>query len=685
MVVKLVDGLQGAEERTVERLREGDTFGGELLSVMGGEREVCYYWGPTPSVERFRQLAHMAGNLLPVGMFPQEPINAFTTPPVMPRSATACWIGFVFGQLRRHPGMLFCQSDGKDGLWGQLPCSFLNMTLFDASALAIDLGKLTTDPTPISADTASVPGSSNADSTPPEPPNASSVNELFAFNLSRIFRCAVELGAAVNDHTGGASSREAKIAGERLLRVLNPRDALFPSNFEWAEFRALREIGETWTRGDEPRPGWEQELDLADTSPAARQALLTIGLALADLRGDMQWHDRGRGLLSAGTWNLWHGMGPADRDAVRHLLQETHRLWGWPADPRGEPAAFTGPTATLSDGRILTPGWRTSTTDQTDNAFHNLLRTDRQRGLALAERLYPNLPLKAPEGAPAPVAAAYEAVAAALVHAWYLRLHVLPVAGDGDPSDFSERTRQRRLELPWGAMTTGEAAQQVVRDRDQAKAEYARAEAMLRAAVEPGGRCATAGALAWASGVADICEDAAAGRRPWDQAACAIYTAPEISLVQVLEEMRRQACRAIIQLQVQTRQAGENDGTRRPDAIESLTPPPPPPTQYLMSWREILDAIERENNPEGQRQVRALNTRFNGPIILPKKGGQPKVTRDKLLAWWNGLEEQFRELEQKQADTQATLQAEHKYGKDETVLPDISGHVKKRRGTKSDQ
>jgi hypothetical protein len=91
-----------------------------------------------------------------------------------------------------------------------------------------------------------------------------------------------------------------------------------------------------------------------------------------------------------------------------------------------------------------------------------------------------------------------------------------------------------------------------------------------------------------------------------------------------------------------------------------------------------------ENNSENQRRARDLNAKYEGPITLPGRGDQPRVNRDKLLTWWNGLEERFQEIKQKQIDTQATIQDQHDYGRDGKVLPDIAGHVKKRRG-KSDQ
>jgi hypothetical protein len=209
-------------------------------------------------------------------------------------------------------------------------------------------------------------------------PSAAPGGGLLHFDLPTIFRCAVELGAAVQDQADGAESREAWTAGDRLLRVLNPRDATFPTNFAWDEFQAIRECGIRWPGEEEPRPGWKQELDLTDAPPAARQALLTIGLALADLRGDLQWHQRGRELLSAGAWNLWEGMGPENRAEARHLLPEAHRIWGWPADAAGEPGPFAGPRATLEEARILNPYWRTGTSADLD-PIHRKMRESNYR------------------------------------------------------------------------------------------------------------------------------------------------------------------------------------------------------------------------------------------------------------------------------------------------------------------
>jgi hypothetical protein len=103
------------------------------------------------------------------------------------------------------------------------------------------------------------------------------------------------------------------------------------------------------------------------------------------------------------------------------------------------------------------------------------------------------------------------------------------------------------------------------------------------------------------------------------------------------------------------------------------------PAVYLMNWPEILDAVGMANNDEMKRRLRSLNKKYSGPIQMPRQGGRPKVDKTKLLKWWNGLEERFRESAQKQVDARSTLQAQYHHGRDGTVFPEISGHVRKRR------
>ncbi len=113
--------------------------------------------------------------------------------------------------------------------------------------------------------------------------------------------------------------------------------------------------------------------------------------------------------------------------------------------------------------------------------------------------------------------------------------------------------------------------------------------------------------------------------------------------------------------------------------LVNTTPKTCCPKKYLWNWREILDALGMPNDAESHRRVRDANTRFDGPITMPPKGGQPKVCKDSLIVWWNDLEERFRELDKRQSDKVATLAASYQYGKEATVYPDISGHAKKRR------
>jgi hypothetical protein len=102
------------------------------------------------------------------------------------------------------------------------------------------------------------------------------------------------------------------------------------------------------------------------------------------------------------------------------------------------------------------------------------------------------------------------------------------------------------------------------------------------------------------------------------------------------------------------------------------------PPEYLTCWREILGALHLANNSTNQAKVRNFIKHYGGPIKLPQKGGQPKVTKDKLLEWWNQLETRW-STSGEGMNSAATLEDQHNYGKTGTVVPQISGHVKKRR------
>ena len=129
------------------------------------------------------------------------------------------------------------------------------------------------------------------------------------------------------------------------------------------------------------------------------------------------------------------------------------------------------------------------------------------------------------------------------------------------------------------------------------------------------------------------------------------------------------------------------EGERQEHEVPALAPPaeqPVPmtllvPNRYLKSWSEVLDAVGLPKTEEKRRYVRQANAKYEGPIILPSRGGQPFVEREKLLTWWNELEKRVAEAEQKRVNTRATLQDQHNHGRDGTVLPGISGHIQRRR------
>lgn len=119
-----------------------------------------------------------------------------------------------------------------------------------------------------------------------------------------------------------------------------------------------------------------------------------------------------------------------------------------------------------------------------------------------------------------------------------------------------------------------------------------------------------------------------------------------------------------------------------PTLSEIAGPPwslPETPPTYLATWREILVALGFKFNQEDKRKVARLNKTYSGPIEVPGQGKQPFVEKTSLLAWWKGLEATVRESQQRKVDTQATVANLYDYGHDGTVVPDLSGGMKRRR------
>jgi hypothetical protein len=100
---------------------------------------------------------------------------------------------------------------------------------------------------------------------------------------------------------------------------------------------------------------------------------------------------------------------------------------------------------------------------------------------------------------------------------------------------------------------------------------------------------------------------------------------------------------------------------------------------YLWNWRDIMAALGLRNTAEARRRLRHFNDIHNGPILMPRAGGQPMVERNRLLAWWNSLQLILEAAKQRCADQHATTANQHAYGRQATVVPDLAGSVKKRR------
>jgi hypothetical protein len=122
-------------------------------------------------------------------------------------------------------------------------------------------------------------------------------------------------------------------------------------------------------------------------------------------------------------------------------------------------------------------------------------------------------------------------------------------------------------------------------------------------------------------------------------------------------------------------------------AVPVVTPLPSPPKRKLMGWPEILDYVQRSYDRRNQERVGRLNDLFNGPIVMPKKGGQPFVDAEKLSDWWNQLDERLAEAREEerreQENIQETLRESYPHGRNGTVLPNLAGHIKGRRTKKN--
>lgn len=107
---------------------------------------------------------------------------------------------------------------------------------------------------------------------------------------------------------------------------------------------------------------------------------------------------------------------------------------------------------------------------------------------------------------------------------------------------------------------------------------------------------------------------------------------------------------------------------------------PAEPVELLIGWLEIIKALGRKDSAEERTAMKQLNKKYDGPIIT-KQGAKTVASRAKLVEWWNSLEQIFLDAANKQRDQSATTEGTYQYGKTATVVPEISGHIVKRRKT----
>jgi hypothetical protein len=101
------------------------------------------------------------------------------------------------------------------------------------------------------------------------------------------------------------------------------------------------------------------------------------------------------------------------------------------------------------------------------------------------------------------------------------------------------------------------------------------------------------------------------------------------------------------------------------------------PKCLLTTWAEIVNTLGMK--PHDRGKIKSLNERYSGPIPTPRKGKQPIVERAALIEWWNRLAITHQTQQNRRDGRQASIEG-HDYGRDGTVLPEIHGSVRKRRG-----
>jgi len=117
---------------------------------------------------------------------------------------------------------------------------------------------------------------------------------------------------------------------------------------------------------------------------------------------------------------------------------------------------------------------------------------------------------------------------------------------------------------------------------------------------------------------------------------------------------------------------------------QPATTEPGEPADWVIGWRAIDDILRlgelwpKTTYQERRKRLKRLNESWGGPVRIGPKGRQPKVSRSKLLEWWNHLGEKVESEEAKQQDAAATVAAQYLYGCGSSVVcPDIRGSIKR--------
>jgi hypothetical protein len=104
---------------------------------------------------------------------------------------------------------------------------------------------------------------------------------------------------------------------------------------------------------------------------------------------------------------------------------------------------------------------------------------------------------------------------------------------------------------------------------------------------------------------------------------------------------------------------------------------PVKPKNYLFGWAAIASAVGQHNDSSFQKRVKAWHRRYGSPIVFGE--GSPRAVHEDLVCWWNDLQKRWSEVEQRRQDASGSVADTYQYGREETVVTEIRGHVKKRR------